>query len=255
MPQTTTDEFEHIDLASAIAGLYAAFSGYGLVLPMNACDHCVSEDDQRLLASKPLRDLTSEDVSFYSFKAMTTFGTVYDFKHFLPRVFELVATDPKFGVNPEIAVGGKLEEADWHSWPEGEQMATESYLRAFWRDTLTRFPSVVPVDACLGSIAHAVDDLTPFLCYWEAAVERDRPGRLHLAQFVCDSIRPLREDRVLGAFWECHPERSQQVSKWLLNSAVAPKVEQSLREFVRAPEGQERGYALEDYCELLLRRE
>ncbi len=253
MSHAITDEFEHTDLSSAIAGLYGAFSGYGLVLPMNACDHCVSEEDQRLLASKPLRDLTSEDVSFYSFKAMTTFGTVNDFKHLLPRVFELVATDPKFPVDPEIAVGGKLAEADWRSWPEAEKAAVECYLRAFWRDTLSRFPSVVPADACLGSIARAASDLSPFLRYWETAVERDRPARLHLAEFVCESIRSLREDRVLGPFWECCPENSQRVSKWLLNPAVAPKVERSFRDYVSDPAGQGWGHVLEEYHQLLLK--
>jgi hypothetical protein len=250
MSHAALDEFERADLNGAIEGLYAAFSGYGVDFPLSACALTVSPEDQQWLASKPLRELGPYDLAFYSFKAITTFGTVADFKHFLPRIFELVATVPGYPRNPEIVVGGKLAYANWRSWPETEQVAVERYFRALWRDTLAQFRSVLFADECLGCIAQAVEELGPFLRYWEAAVERDQPARLHLAEYVCGVVGCLREGRVVGAFWEDHPERSRQVSTWLLSPVMASKVERSFDDFVRDPEGAGWEFMLKQYQEL-----
>lgn len=43
------------------------------------------------LFSKPLNELNQDDLSRYTGKAMTTWGNANDYKHFLPRIFELTA--------------------------------------------------------------------------------------------------------------------------------------------------------------------
>ena len=40
---------------------------------------------------KPLQEPEAEDLGRYSFKAMTTVSDVHDFRHFLPRIKELLA--------------------------------------------------------------------------------------------------------------------------------------------------------------------
>jgi hypothetical protein len=61
---------------------------------------------------------------------MTTWGDVNHFKHFLPRVFELVW---ELGVDLST-IFGKLEYASWRTWPVAEQAAVRQFLRAFWID-------------------------------------------------------------------------------------------------------------------------
>lgn len=80
-------------LIEAIEALYRAFSNYPLHKHVEGCPCCIAESDKMLLESKPLRQLSSSDLSRYSFKAMTTWGDKNDFRHFLPRIFELVVSE------------------------------------------------------------------------------------------------------------------------------------------------------------------
>jgi hypothetical protein len=77
-------------LAEAIENLYRAFARYSLRKHVEGCPCCVRERDKRALESKPLRQLASSDLGRYAFKAMTTWGNQDDFRHFLPRIFELL---------------------------------------------------------------------------------------------------------------------------------------------------------------------
>ncbi len=43
------------------------------------------------LFAKPLTELNEDDLSIFTAKVMTTWGCENDFKHFLPRIFELTA--------------------------------------------------------------------------------------------------------------------------------------------------------------------
>ena len=73
--------------------LYETFKSYRLTgqIPKCPCG-CISEKMEIKIYSKPLHELTKEDLVFYLGKAMTTWGEVRHFKHFLPRIFELIAT-------------------------------------------------------------------------------------------------------------------------------------------------------------------
>src|SRR5688572_11844593 len=82
-------------LAEAIEALYVAFGRYTLHHPVVGCPCCTSAEDDRLVRSKPLRRLTAADLERFAFNAVSTLGTVGDFKHFLPRLLELAATEGK----------------------------------------------------------------------------------------------------------------------------------------------------------------
>ena len=112
--------------------------------------------------SKPLGDLLAADLERYAFKAMSTLGTVQDFKHFLPRLLELVARDGEIGSTDVEVVLGKLRYAGWTRWPQDERVCLEQFLAALWRHGLATFPSSPEVDVCLCGIGNAVDDLSPF---------------------------------------------------------------------------------------------
>jgi len=79
------------ELNASIEKLYATFARYPLRASMDACPCCVTDEDMGRLCSKELRGLEENDISLYAYKAMTTWGDVEDFKHFLPRIFELAS--------------------------------------------------------------------------------------------------------------------------------------------------------------------
>lgn len=118
-------------LKNAIDNLYAIFSIYPGNPKMQASP-LYSEVDEwnRLLFSKPLRKLSSDDLSNFIFKAISTWGELTDLKHFLPRILELTASgDAPFDTD---AVYHKLRYADWKSWELNEQNAINDFNLALW---------------------------------------------------------------------------------------------------------------------------
>ncbi|MBY0373940.1 MAG: hypothetical protein K2Q23_08085 [Bryobacteraceae bacterium] len=116
------------EFKEAIERLYSTFGSYPLRDRIDSCPCCRGQQETRHLHTKALRDLTPEDLGPYAFRAMTTVGDVDDFRHFLPRILELVAELP---VDPEVVLS-KLTYAKWTEWPAGEIEAVRAYLAELW---------------------------------------------------------------------------------------------------------------------------
>jgi hypothetical protein len=114
--------------------LYTTFARYPLKPTLRGCPCCVSEADKSRLHVAPLRELTSEDLSRYAWKAMSTFGDEEDFKHFLPRMLELMALGDS-PVDDDLLLH-KLEYAKWRTWPAEEVQAVEAFLLEWWQSSL-----------------------------------------------------------------------------------------------------------------------
>ncbi len=122
------------ELELSIERLYSTFSHYPFRSEMDGCPCCVSDGDKEKLHTKKLRVLEGEDLSRYAFKAMTTWGDVEDFKHYLPRIFELLSTT--YFVVDTFVVLSKLNYGNWTSWPIEEQTAIKEFLISWWDDSV-----------------------------------------------------------------------------------------------------------------------
>lgn len=79
---------------------------------MESCPCCRGPEKVRPLYDRPLRQLMPEDLHFYAFCAMTTMGDVEDFRHFLPRIFELLNDDDFLAsVDRQVRENGNYEQA------------------------------------------------------------------------------------------------------------------------------------------------
>src|SRR4051812_26383746 len=96
------------ELAASIEALYVIFEGYRLRRDLTACPCCHSVAAERPLYSKPLRSLTSEDLREYAGDALLTWGDADDFRHFLPRIFEIVVSAQPFSFVDREIVFSKL---------------------------------------------------------------------------------------------------------------------------------------------------
>lgn len=96
---------------------------------MDSCPCCVDDTHKRQLSAAPLRELTEEQLDTYTWKAMTTWGGVDDFKHFLPRIFELTAMSD---FTADLTVFSKLKYAEWDKWAAEEKEAVVTFLIALW---------------------------------------------------------------------------------------------------------------------------
>ena len=122
------------DLELATQNLYSVFSRYARPQKIAGCPCCVTDRHRAALHAKLLNDLEDGDLSYYVFKAMTTFGNREDFKYFLPRILELSASD-ELSVDTSVLLG-KLDTGNWLTWPKDEQVAVTHFLSAWWKFTV-----------------------------------------------------------------------------------------------------------------------
>jgi len=224
MSQTNTNEEGQLGLA--VARLYEAFSRYPLRSTTSPCLHCHSPQEETVLHERPLHDLSVEALRGFAADAMMTWGDVYDFKHFLPRLFEIVATDD-FNWPDLPVVFAHLTRGEWRIWPESERTACEAYLIAKWNATLSKFPAIHDADEVLCALGQCSEDLRPYLQAWTGA-DGEPPVR-HLAAFLWDNGQSLIEGRGLrNAFWSGDKHKQQiQVREWLRDPSLVQHVEKA----------------------------
>jgi hypothetical protein len=203
-----------IELQNAINGLYLTFSQYPLPPHVDGCPHCVKDTDHALLYAASLKDLNAGQLSRYTFKAMTTWGDEDDFRHFLPRIFELAVIGDGSWTVP--VVFGKLAYARWEKWPSDERQAITNFFEALWVDALSDFPHKFSAEDCLCSIAQATSNLLPYLARWQVA--QSLTHAKHFAALVVYDLvgwPESRNDFAKRPFWVEHSEAVTQVLEWL----------------------------------------
>jgi len=168
----------------AIEELYEVFGGYAPNRQMAASP---LHDDmidgwRKQLFGTPLRKLTSEQLTIFTGKAMTTWGDVPDFKHFLPRMLELAALhDAPYGF---WIIIDKLEYGHWRTWLQSEQQALEEYLLALWINLLRDNSETAEAefDMYLAAILTAYPGIEVLLEHCD--LEQGGPAVKHLANHI-----------------------------------------------------------------------
>ncbi|MES2620627.1 MAG: hypothetical protein V4615_07235 [Bacteroidota bacterium] len=131
------------DLRIALENLYETFSKYSTV-GIHYCDcGCIDEGDVKKLNSKPLRELEADDLISYHGSALYTWGDVEHYKHYLPRVCELISIKRDFNLVTLDEFQVKIEYAEWTKWPDNEQQAIKDYVIADWIDFVNKHNSEI----------------------------------------------------------------------------------------------------------------
>lgn len=210
------------ELRSAIEELYSAFAGYLLREDTEACPCCHTAQDEQRLHRKELRELDTEYLLKYSFDALFVWGGVDDFKHFLPRIFELITTHPDQFEIPVVL--HKLHHGQWKDWPKPEHLAARSFLAAVWRCVVDG-PSHefygMEVEDWLCGIAQAEESLSPYLDAW--MVTDSENARLNLARFIAETDFGDPDPRPT-AYWETRAESFKQIAVWVRGDAVKARI-------------------------------
>ena len=121
-------------LNSAIEHLYTTFGKYPLI-DLYYCDcGCTDEADVKKLSSKPLRELTEDDLAYYQGSAMYTIGGLEHYKHFLPRICELTSLDRVCCMINLDEIHMKLAYANWTKWDVQEVQAIKDFVLWDWVD-------------------------------------------------------------------------------------------------------------------------
>lgn len=230
------------ELASAVESLYAAFQGYPLHSSTNPCICCHNPNDERQLHTKPLRRLSAEDLYLYTMDAVLVWGGRDDFRHFLPRIFEVVVSSDDYVFVDREIVFSKLFHAEWHIWPEIERDAVRRFLFALWRAVMETTPGNDPYGAdelasWLCAIAQAEADLSAYLGEWMQPSSAS--ANWNLAAAITRAGLSSATGRHANAFWQGHDDQLRQVSEWLNRHEVRQKLEGAIETFIEEPFSEE----------------
>lgn len=228
-------------LQRAVEDLYEVFAAYPLTC-VAGCPCCVVAADQARVRHRPLRDLTEEELGRYAGKAMTTWGTVDDFKHFLPRLFELTAAFR--APYTEYVIFNKLTYGQWRTWPSREIAVIEQYFLALWdvvvvseawqfRDYFTALAGIYP----------HFDEL---LQRWETSTAPE--AWAVLGEEVYSLSQFIFRDKYFNGPFLVSPALSQRFRIWVMSQPVRDKLLQAFsQESGEAAEKMGIAYDLIDY--------
>jgi hypothetical protein len=214
-------------LSESIEQLYAIFSRYPRPKQIDACScGCGAANHVPRLYSKALRELGPAELDYYAFSALTTMGNENDFRHFLPRIFELSSANELF--TDAAVVFWHLSYAHWENWPRVEQNVIREYFWSLWADKIDLEPELdlyafTPVIDWICSIAQA-ENLETYLEAWR---NNDSIASIaNLARLVWTIKEELLADKPAEAYWENVPTRWQELKIWLLSTLVQEKLSQ-----------------------------
>ena len=120
-----------------IENLYQAYAHYRLIPDVAYCDHCITPDRVAALHAAPLRQAPAEHVA----KLMTKHSTWGDdefryYRHFLPRILELVAAGELNDSMYAISLRLPLRVARTTGSP-AEHAALDAFTAAWWAQTIS----------------------------------------------------------------------------------------------------------------------
>lgn len=201
-----------LKLSQQIDGAYDVFARYGRPLFLDASPLRDPKLLLNQLSSKPLRLLDARDVQEYALSALTTVGTIEDYKHFLPRLLEL-ATEPG-AVEPQM-IALKLEMAAWRTWPKNEQRSLEEIFIHACTDAFKRHTDDVLAGDWLVSLA--ILNIDPGGLRTDVLASNDDCCGLQVAYLLVSSCL-FESDPSERGYWEDVPETTvKETRSWLLS--------------------------------------
>ncbi|MBK6697422.1 MAG: hypothetical protein IPG50_35350 [Myxococcales bacterium] len=203
-------------LEHAIARLYETFANYR-ASAVEGCPCCVSPEQRARLTSKRLRELEEGDLGSYVFSALNTWGTLTDFKHFLPRILELKAHGSLW-VDLQIIYGKFVQEGPWLP---AERAALEAFTGALLASAVAG-RARARVRDIVESAGIARMDLAPMLDTMLDRGDDPATSATLLADLVLDEAAALSAGTHGWIFWKDDEDRLYQ--KWFLSGSVRTRL-------------------------------
>lgn len=148
-----------------------------------------SSADATLASYKP-RNLVNYPNPEYLSKAISEWGTVKDFKRFLPVILEQFLWHPDD--NQFDLIIEKLMLAEWQQWSSDERVILEDFLDTLWDYSLSFYPTraLLPHRTIEIFLRHHIET-DMYLAHWGALIEKtDIAALRHLAAFVRQMLDP-----------------------------------------------------------------
>jgi hypothetical protein len=226
-----------VELDAAIECLYEVFAKYEL---RDRVDGAVPDELIDRLHSNPMGEMDSDDLNDFAIDALYVWGEPEDFKHFLPRLFELAAFDGFESTEPEflfkrilfaelMGPGGK--------WTEQEFSSIEEYFRVLWKfelclENARKYPfhvknSLHKTESVLRGIAWTVEDISPYLYTWQA-IGMKRAYFLLKELFFLQLDRFNRKEQLYHPYEYHDYPQPEKIIAWLKDPATLTSLKDKL---------------------------
>lgn len=202
------------ELNMAIKNLYSVFEKYYLdatKLRGNSCLCCVTDEEIKEIIVKPLKQLSEDELGHFSRSAISTFGTIEDYKHFLPRILELMQY-PKSEFLFDFTCFEKLNYSEWETWSIEEQNAIKDYFVTLWY-TIINDESTTDYQ-----IEGVLDIILKYGCLDIALSEWSNSETFKSTLFIVEGV-------LNGFNFKLIDEEYNKISEWLSSEMVLSKVE------------------------------
>jgi hypothetical protein len=207
------------DLKTAIDTLYRVFAPYQRPTEIQLCLQCYKTSTMPGPGQDvPLRELEAEELEGLAFDFLVCAGDLDCLRHYLPRLFELVATK-RYWLDMEILFKKLADPAHpYTTWPEAEHEAIDAYFAALWRQLIAASVDQQPPspDEFLCAIDRAGVDPIDYLNTW-----MQTPGLaslLNFREFLLENNSSALKGKLANAFWERPGE--EKVLDWLRDTAL-----------------------------------
>lgn len=204
-------------LQQAIEDTYAAFRDVPKPATVDGCPCCIEKKGISILLSKPLRDLSPDDLSHYAYSAFLTVGAVEDYVYFLPRILEILASKSNWCPDPEI-VTRAIHTAGFHSWPDSRRRVLSRFFDEVVLDLLAKEDCGFDLDSWICALARLHVDLAPFLA-------RIAANKTRLIELYAVNSQSLIKGRLSNGFWDEAPEEMKRMVEWFKSPEIQKTIE------------------------------
>lgn len=204
-------------LKRAVEDIYVVFQDVPRPTSVDGCPCCIEQKGISILLSKSLRDLSPDELAKYAASAFLTVGEVDDFLYFLPRILEILATQPYWWPSPEV-VARAIDTAGFRSWPDSRHHAVLRYFEEVITTLLATKDSGFELDSWICALGMLPVDVAPFLARIVA-----NPARL--IEFYEANSQQLVEGRLSNSFWDESSPTYKLVIEWFQSADTRKTIE------------------------------
>lgn len=229
-------------LSNAIYQAYIAFSDMPQPREITASPLRNAGKILSVITAAPLRELAGNQIGPYSGWAITTVGDDRDYRHFLPRIFELAISDPIWlGTMPPV-MASRIDKGGWRRWPEHHQEAVLHFFHSAFRAALETHPEELQsASQWLCALMMLGESVAPGFQEWHSSVATD--ASLQLAAFVLEEKKQLlRGGDLRGSFWA---DVDVSLRREIAAHLISEETKRYLRSAIPHVSDEDRSYFLE----------
>jgi len=202
-------------LDEIIDQLYNVFGEYrteAAQLRDSSCPCCVTDEEINIIIKKPLKNLSSEDLGHFIRSAISTFGSINHYKHFLPRILELMTLESSTDIIDDFTCFEKLNYAEWETWSENEIQIIEEFFTELWKTIIHRETATeIMIGDCF-SLIKMYGSIETALKEWTTS--KTEISSLYIIYGVLN-----------GFAFRDEPKNEKTISKWLYSEPILNKIE------------------------------